>query len=282
MLKAVAKEVAVPLSILFNREGKFANIYKHSNVIPLLKKGDNSDPSNFRPVSLLSNVGKLQERIVFKHSTTFQLIDRYHYICRTFYSNQYSCMVFLDVSMGFDRLWHKGLIFKFKHNGIDGELLEPITEFLSGRKKKVVIRNTSSNLMRVKASVHQGSVLGPLIFLVYINDIAESLFSLTRLFADDSSLFYSAATIKDIDGIINYDLSMLVSWTAQWLNFNPLKTEVMLFTLRLIESLPNIIFDGTSIKFVTEHKHVGLTFNSNRQWHCHIENIIKSASKVMV
>ena len=68
MLKAVAKEVAVPLSILFNRsfrEGKFANIYKYSNVIPLPKKGDNSDPSNFRPVSLLSNVGKLQERIVF-------------------------------------------------------------------------------------------------------------------------------------------------------------------------------------------------------------------------
>ena len=172
------------MSILFNRsfrEGKFASIYKHSNVIPLPKKGDNSDPSNFRPISLLSNVGKLQERIVFKHSTTFQLIDRYHHICQTFYSNQYSsCMVFLDVSRGFDRLWHKGLIFKFKQNGIDGELLELITEFLSGRKKKVVIRNTSSNLMRVKASVPQGSVLGPLLFLVYINDIAESLFSLHR------------------------------------------------------------------------------------------------------
>ena len=70
MLKAVAKEVTVPLSILFNKsfkEGKFADIYKYSNVMPSLKKGDNYDPSNFRPVSLLSNVGKLQERIVFKH-----------------------------------------------------------------------------------------------------------------------------------------------------------------------------------------------------------------------
>ena len=74
MLKAVAKEVAIPLSILFNRsfrEGKFANIYKYSNVIPLPKKGDNPDPLNFRPVSLLSNVGKLQERIVFKHIYQF-------------------------------------------------------------------------------------------------------------------------------------------------------------------------------------------------------------------
>ena len=289
MLKAVAK--ALSLSILFNRsfrEGKFADIYKHSNVIPLPQKGDNSGPSNFRPVSLLSNVGKLQERIVFKHiynflhendllykyqsgflpnhSTTFQLIDIYHHICQTFDSNQYSCMVFLDVSKAFDRVWHKGLIFKLKQNGIDGDLLEWISNYLSGRKQKVVIRNTSSSLkMRVEARVPKGSVLGPLLFLVYINDIAESLLSLTRLFADDSSLFYSAATIKDIEGIINHDLRMLVSWAAQWLiNFNPLKT------LRFIESLPNITFDGTPIKFVTEHKHLGLTFSSNGQRHCHI------------
>ena len=100
--------------------------------------------------------------------------------------------------------------------------------------------------------------------ILHINDIAESLLSLTRLFADDSSLLYSAATIKDIVGIINHDLRMLVSWAAQWLiNFYPLKTEVMLFTSRLTESLPNIIFHGTPIKFVTVHKHLGLTFCSN-------------------
>ena len=129
MLKAVSKEIAVPLSILFNRsfrEGKFGEIYKYSNAIPLPKKGDNSDPSTFRPVSLLSNVGKVQERIAFKHifnfllendllykyqsgflpnhSTTFQLIDIYHHICQTFDNNQYSCMVFLDVSKAFDRV----------------------------------------------------------------------------------------------------------------------------------------------------------------------------------
>ena len=307
MLKAVSKEIAVPLSILFNRsfrEGKFGEIYKYSNVIPLPKKGDNSDPSTFRPVSLLSNVGKLQERIAFKHifnflhendllykyqsgflpnhSTTFQLIDIYHHICQTFDNNQFSCMVFLDVSKAFDRVWHKGLIFKLKQLGIEGELLEWISDYLSGRKQKVVIRNSSSSLMRVNAGVPQGSVLGPLLFLVYINDISESLLSLTRLFADDSSLFYSAANIKDIEGIINHDLRMLVSWAAQWLiNFNPLKTEAMLFTLRLIESLPNLIFDGTRIKFVTEHKHLGLTFSNNGQWHNHIENILKGASKVI-
>ena len=104
------------------------------------------------------------------------------------------------------------------------------SDYLSGRKQMVVIRNTSSSLMRVKAGIPQGSVLGPLLILVYINDIAESILVLTRLFADVSSLFYSAATIKDIESLINHDLSILVSWAAQWLiHFNPFKTEVMLF-----------------------------------------------------
>ena len=166
--------------------------------------------------------------------------------------------------------------------GIDGELLEWISDNLSGRKQKVVIRNTSSSLMGVKAGVPQGSVLGLLLFLVYNNDIAKSLLGLTRLFADDSSLFYSVVTIKDNEGIINHDLRMLVSWAAHWfIKDNPLKPEVFFVTLRLTESLLNIIFDGSPIKFITEHNHLGLTFSCNGQWHSHIENIIKSASKVI-
>ena len=307
MLKAVAKEISIPLNILFNRsfmEGKFSDIWKISNVIPLPKKGDSSDPSNFRPVSLLSNISKIQERIVFKHiynflmendllykyqsgflpnhSTTYQLIDIYHHICQTYDNNQFSCMVFCDVSKAFDRVWHKGLIFKLKQLGLEGELLQWVSDYLSDRKQKVVIRNCSSSLRSVNAGVPQGSVLGPLLFLVYINDISESLLSLTRLFADDSSLFYSATNINDIEGIINHDLRILVRWAAKWLiNFNPLKTEAILFTLRLLEHLPNITFDGTPIRFVEEHKHLGLTLSSNGQWHSHIDNIITSASKVL-
>ena len=95
-------------------------------------------------------------------------------------------------------------------------------------------------------------------------------------------MFYSAASIIDIEGIINHDLRILVRWAAQWLiNFNPLKTEAILFTLRLLDHLPQLIFDGTPIKFVFEHKHFGLTLSSNGQWHSHIGNIITSASKVL-
>ena len=159
-MKPVAKEISIPLSILFNRsfrEGKFSELWKRSNIIPLPKKGDNSDPSTFRPVFLLSGIGKLQERIVFKniynfldennliyksqsgflpsHSTTFQLIDIYHHISQAIDSNQYSCMVFCDVSKAFDRVWHKGLIFKLRHYGTDGDLLNWISDYLHDRKQ---------------------------------------------------------------------------------------------------------------------------------------------------
>ena len=104
-----------------------------------------------------------------------------------------------------------------------------------------------SDFKRVNVGVPQGSVLGPLLFLIYVNDISESLHSLTRLFADDSSLFYSASSLVDIEGIINHDLRLLV-WAKQWLiKFNPLKTEAILFTLNFFKHFPNLIFNDTQI-----------------------------------
>ena len=129
--------------------------------------------------------------------------------------------------------------------------------------------------------VSQGSVLWPLLFWVYINDIAEYL-NLTRLFADDSSLFYSAAHIDDIAGIINHDMQMLSNWARQWLvTFNPLKTEAVLFTLKKINILPQLIFDSIPINFVDSHKHLGVTFSSTGQWHSIIENFVLSTTKVL-
>ena len=137
-------------------------IWKTSGLVPIPKKGNKSSPSNYRPIALLSNVSKIQERIAFKnlynhlltnnllykyqsgflpqHSTVFQLIDIYHNICQSFDNQQYSCMVFCDVSKAFDRVWHKGLIFKLKQHGIDGEFLKWLTDYLSERQQKVIIR----------------------------------------------------------------------------------------------------------------------------------------------
>ena len=130
-------------------------------------------------------------------------------------------------------------MFKLRQNRSEGKLLEWLNSYLSQRKQKVCIKSYFSGLKSIFAGVPQGSVLGPLLFLVYFNDIAKHLLILTRLFADDSSLFYAAAHIADIASIINHDLQHLTSWARQLLfTFNPLKTEAVLFTLKKLEFLP--------------------------------------------
>ena len=173
MLRGVSKSVSKPSCILMNRsfeEGIFPDIWKIGNVIPIFKKGDKSQPSNYRPVALLSCIGKLQERIVFKnmynflldinllykyqsgflphHSTVcfFQLIDIFHNICQAFDNNMFSSIVFCDVSKAFDRVWHKGLLFKLRQNGIEGKLLELLNSYLSQRKQKVGLKSCFSCL----------------------------------------------------------------------------------------------------------------------------------------
>lgn len=307
MLKGVANPISKPLAILFNRsimESFFPNSWKEANIIPISKKGDKTSVSNYRPVSLLSCCGKLFERVVFKHmynfflennllykyqsgflpnhSTTFQLVDIFHHICQSFDNKQNSCMVFCDISKAFDRVWHKGLLFKLRQNGIDGNLLKWLTNYLSNRNQRVVLQSAVSSLKPITAGVPQGSVLGPLLFLIYVNDISDSLLSLTRLFADDSSLYYSTSSLDDMEGIINHDLTLISSWAKQWLvTFNPNKTEAVLFSLKTCENLPKLIFEGTQIKFVEHHKHLGVTLSSNGHWDAHVENILQSASKVV-
>ena len=307
MIKRVAGAISKPLHIIFNRslsENIFPDIWKLGNLVPLFKKGDKSIPANYRPVSLLSNFGKILERIVFKHiynhlisndllfkyqsgfrpghSTTFQLIDIFHHICQSFDEKQYSCMVFCDISKAFDKVWHKGLLFKLRQNGIKGNLLAWISNYLSSRKQRVQINSSTSSLLSVNAGVPQGSVLGPLLFLVYVNDIAENLLSLVRLFADDSSLFFSATNLRDIEGIINHDLVLISAWAKKWLvDFNPIKTVAILFTLRPLDFLPLLNFNNTIINFVESHKHLGITLSYNGQWHPHIETILTSAYKVL-
>ena len=307
MLKYVAKSIAKPLTSLYNRllkHNHFPDIYKYSHVIPLFKKGERYLPSNYRPVALLSNVGKCMERMIFKriynflsannllykyqsgfvpgHSTTHQLIVIYHHVCQAFDNNQFSCMVSLDISKAFDRVWHVGLLHKLEQHGISGDLLRWISSYLSDRTQSVVLNSVTSTAKSTSAGVPQGSVLGPLLFLIYVNDISENLLSLTRLFADDSSLFFSASNLRDIEGILNHDLIIVTQWARQWMiNFNPNKTEAMLFRYLQNQEYPTLLFDNVTVKFVSQHKHLGLTFSENMKWKCHIDSILTSASRMI-
>ena len=144
----------------------------------------------------------------------------------------------------------------------------------SNRSQNVILQSATSFSKQITAGVPQGSVLGPLLFLVYVIDITDSLLSLTRFFADDRSFYYSESSISDIAGIRNHDLNLISSWAKQWLvTFNPQKTEAILFSLTTVGELPKLIFQNTGVTFVENHKHLGITSSQNGQWNAHIDTI---------
>lgn len=238
MLKATLFTIVKPLTLLFNRslvDNTFPCFWKIAHVIPLFKKDDPSLVSNYRPVSLLSCVSKIMERIVFKHvynyfhrnnlfyryqagflpghSTVYQLLETYHSIVQNIDEGKFSCMIFCDLSKAFDRVWHSGLLFKLQTYGVCGDLLKWFSSYLSQRSQKVMYKDLLSSTSEISAGVPQGSVLGPLLFLIYVNDVAVNMLSLCRLFADDSSLQYSSNNILNIEYILNHDLKILESWS---------------------------------------------------------------------
>ena len=119
-----------------------------------------------------------------------QLISITHEIYQSFDDGLEVRGVFLDISKAFDKVWHEGLIYKLKQNGVKGNLLETLTNFLNDRKQRVVLNGQHSKWANIEAGVPQGSILGPLLFLIYINDLPDNLISNSKLFANDKSLFF--------------------------------------------------------------------------------------------
>ena len=208
--------VLKPLSIIFKNcleSGSFPNNWKKSNVVRIRKIGDKQLLQNYQPVSLLPICGKIFERIIF--NPIFEYLKKNSLLCpnqsgfRPFDSceNQLLSIVhdiyanfdqhptlemranFLDISKAFDKVWHEGLIFKLESIGISGNLLSLFKSFLSNRFQRVVLNGQCSSWSSVLAGVPQGSVLGPLFLLIFINDLPENLQSTVKLFADDTLLF---------------------------------------------------------------------------------------------
>ena len=177
------------------------------------------DRKNYRPISLLSSIGKVMERAIYNgifsyviendiltkyqgaylpnSSTETQVLEIYHRILQALDEGKEIIFLFLDVSKAVDKVWHQGLLTKLECYGITGKLLRWITDYLTDRKQRVTIEGASSEFVNLTAGVPQGSILGPLLFLLYINDLPNIIKSNIRIYADDSSLFVDYEVNKE-------------------------------------------------------------------------------------
>ena len=246
----------------------FDNLYKHLNTNNLITKNQ----SGFRPGD----------------STTNQLLYLVNEIHEAF-ENPKSLevrAVFLDISKAFDKVWHDGLIFKLKQNGVSGNLLRFFESYLSDRYQRVVLNGFDSEYAAIDSGVPQGSVLGPLLFLIYINDLETNIKSNINFFADDTMLYSIVKDPLSSADDLNNDLELIRKWAHQWkMEFNPdptkQATEVLFSNKRKKQNHPQLIFNKNPVATVSDQKHLGLTLASNLSFQKHIHEKLMKAKKII-
>lgn len=309
-LKILNESLTTTLVKLINdilTTGIFPDLAKEAVICPIFKGGDKSNPNNYRPISLLSVLSKLVEYIIknrlvshfnkndffFKfqygfmeksdtQSATIDLVtDLYNDIDK----GLISAGVFLDMTKAFDLVPHDLLIFKLKSYGLDGLALDLIHSYLSNRKQRVQIGDTLSDYKIIKSGVPQGSILGPILFVVFINDISNlKLNGSLNLYADDTAIFNKdrnqellvSKTNEDIVSVTNY-------FMVNRLIVNESKTKLMLFhsPQKRFTSTTSFIFNSSILVPSASVKYLGLYFDSFLKWENHIASVTKSIAPVV-
>ena len=252
MLIELRRTLSVPLTLLYRRSldtGVLPVIWKQAQVVPIHKKGSKQDPGNYRPVSLTSVLCKVLEALirdeVLQHLITYGLLseDQHGFRPGRSCSTQLLAtmddwsrwledstpldVIYLDFRKAFDSVPHMRLLCKLKSYGISGKLYSWIESFLSERCQQVSIGGCCSSMVPVTSGVPQGSVLGPLLFLLYVNDLPEAVNCPVKLFADDTKLYSGIASESDALRM-QADLDSLVQWSDSWqMPFNEDKCKVM-------------------------------------------------------
>ena len=302
-LKETAEELAPALSTLFQAsldQSKIPNDWRHAKVAPVFKKGDRSKASNYRPISLTSICCKTLEHIMhsqilthlekqqiltdFQHgfrkrrSTETQLILTVQDLARGLDEGKQIDVILLDFSKAFDKVSHKKLLAKLEHYGIDGSYLGWVEDFLFNRTQTVVLNGRESDTVDVSSGVPQGTVLGPLLFLVYINDLPDCVNATARLFADDSALYRVIDSVEDAQSL-QQDLDRLQLWEAKWsMEFNPDKCEVIRVTNKRQAIDTTYYIHDKALNRVDEVKYLGVKLHEKLQWKPHVNMITKKAN----
>ena len=306
ILKQCSKEIAPSLCALFNhslRTGRFPAEWKNADVTPVHKKDRKEPAGNYRPISLLSIVSKVMERCVcnrfYAHvsclitelehgfmrnrSCVTQLLPVLHSIGKSLDWNTQTDMLYFDFAKAFDSVDHVILIQKLKWYGITGQLLNWFKDYLNHRYQRVVIDGVVSQYLPVTSGVPQGSLVGPLLFVIFINDLPDSIQEQTSsaLYADDTKLYRSISSQSDCENL-QRDISNLNTWSHNSnMKFNASKCKVLTVTRKKSPVLTDYHLDNAILQRVQQENDLGVIVNSKLSWDTHISSIVSKANRML-
>ena len=297
-IKHAISSLVFPLSLIFNCSLALSEVpkqWKTSYVIPVYKKGNKHDPLNYRPISLTSTFSRIFEHIIsqkiFNHlfdfnlltpkqfgfvphrSSGIQLLTCLHTWLITYLKNESVTVVYTDIKKAFDSVSHNRLLKILIQYGFDDNLVNWLNEFLNNRSQRVLINNTLSDPLKIYSGVPQGGVIGPLLFLIYINDISLNthIQSEISLFADDAKVFSKSETSLQLT------LDNIHEWLkTRKLDLNPKKCQVL--TINKNKPSPiNLLINKTKIPAVKYFKDLGIYISENLKWNEHVNYLYKIA-----
>ena len=310
LLKNCASQLAYPLHLIFCRSlsnGKLPDAWKSSVVTPIYKKGHRYDPLNYRPISVTSVPGKCMERIICNYLTSYledntllspeqfgfragrstqdQLLLTYDFVSERMDAEDTVDVILFDFSKAFDVVIHDFLIDKLRCLGIQGAILQWITEFLCGRTMRVRVKGHTSQPRDVLSGVPQGSILGPILFLIFINCIASQLKCKFKIFADDLKIYapidcHSQASSTPATHEVQQDIDVLHSTALSWgLQINVKKSVILHFPQpRPGQDLAHYTLNRIPLPTADTAVDLGVTVDTKLKFHSHVQSTVHKAS----